>query len=159
MVQEPLGTEFIITDQMRQLIGWQSPPYTREVEKGAVRKYADAIGDPNPLYRDEEYARKSAYGGIIVPPTFLTTFNPYEHGVERPPITHPRRRGGASAGDRYEYYLPVKVGDTITCQVKVADVYEREGRTGRLLFSVHEMTFTNQHGQMVAKRWWTSVSF
>jgi len=33
-----------------------------------IRRFAQAIDDPNPLYYDEEYAKKTIYKGIIAPP-------------------------------------------------------------------------------------------
>ena len=42
-----------------------------EVEKGAIKKYADAVDDHNPLYWDDEYAKNSRYGSIIAPPGFF----------------------------------------------------------------------------------------
>ena len=64
----------LITDEMRrQAIGLEGAPVTIEVEKGAIIKFAQAIGDDNPVYNDEAAARKSRYGGLIAPPTFLRT--------------------------------------------------------------------------------------
>ena len=62
----------ILTEEMRQqAIGHESAPVTHDIEKGAIIKFAQAIGDPNPLFNDEVQARKSRYGGLIAPPTFL----------------------------------------------------------------------------------------
>lgn len=44
------------------------------VEKGAVKKFAEAVGDLKPLYVDKEVAEKSRYRGLIAPPTFPRTF-------------------------------------------------------------------------------------
>lgn len=33
--------------------------------------FARSIGDPNPMYADEEYARSSEVGHIVAPPTFV----------------------------------------------------------------------------------------
>ena len=57
-----------------RFVGCRSEPVANVVEKGAVRKFAEAIGDPNPLYVDEEAAKASRYGGLIAPPTFPRTF-------------------------------------------------------------------------------------
>ena len=40
----------IITDKMRAAIGVESVPVTQEIEKGAIIRFAQAIGDPNPLF-------------------------------------------------------------------------------------------------------------
>lgn len=41
------------------------------VEYGHIVMFARAVGDPNPVYHDEEQAAKSEAGGIIAPPTFV----------------------------------------------------------------------------------------
>ncbi|TET38047.1 MAG: MaoC family dehydratase, partial [Dehalococcoidia bacterium] len=57
-----------ITDELKALIGTTTEPVIMEVERGAIRRYADAIDDPNPLFRDVEHARSSRYGEMICPP-------------------------------------------------------------------------------------------
>ncbi len=57
-----------ITPELRNAVGKESAPKVFEVEKGHIRRFAEAVGDPNPMYRDEAYARKSRYGNIIAPP-------------------------------------------------------------------------------------------
>ena len=47
----------------RKWVGKESVPVKNEVEKGAIRKFAEAIGDPNPLYHDEAYAKPPATAG------------------------------------------------------------------------------------------------
>ena len=61
----------MIPEEMKECIGMVDPPAVYEVEKGSIRRYAEAVGDNNPLYRDEAYASKSRYGGIIAPPGFF----------------------------------------------------------------------------------------
>ena len=46
--------ESVITQKMRDAIGVESEAITYDVEKGAARKFAEAIGDDNPLFNDEE---------------------------------------------------------------------------------------------------------
>ncbi len=45
----------------KNAIGRASPPFLNEVEKGAIRRFAESLGDYNPIYYDEEYARASGY--------------------------------------------------------------------------------------------------
>ena len=42
----------VVTDAMRRAVGVESEPKTHLVEAGAIRKFADAIGDPSPAYRE-----------------------------------------------------------------------------------------------------------
>ena len=61
-------TESIITEEMRKSIGVESEPSIVEVEKEPIRRFAAAMGNPNPLHYDEEYAKKMGYRSIVAPP-------------------------------------------------------------------------------------------
>ena len=54
-------------------------------------------------------------------------------------------------GMTYEFFLPVRAGDTLTWYVRFVDAKEREGKTGRMVFLSFETTYINQHGDLVAK--------
>jgi acyl dehydratase len=51
------------------------PPYLTEATRDAIRHWAEALGDDNPLWRDAEYARTTRWGTIIAPPTMLYAFD------------------------------------------------------------------------------------
>jgi acyl dehydratase len=46
------------------------PSETYEVAREKIREFADALGDPNPVYRDVEAARAHGHPDVIAPPTF-----------------------------------------------------------------------------------------
>ncbi len=148
--------ESVITDEMKAAIGVESAPFLNDVEKGAIRKFAEAVGDPNPLWQDEEYAKKGPNGRIVAPPTFLVTMR---SGPAARPVRPPMRRGLLDGGAEWEFYLPVGPGDVIKCTSKLADAYERPGRMGSMLFTVSEQTYINQKGELVAKRRGTVITF
>ena len=52
--------------------GKEYEPVTFEVTGADVEQFADAIGDPSPLYRDAEAARAAGFAERVAPPTFLT---------------------------------------------------------------------------------------
>ena len=137
----------VITQKMRDALGVESQPMTYEVEKGAIRRYADAIGDPNPIYRNEKVARKSRYGSIVAPPTFLRSM---EASPESDPFenVYPEVLDG---GSEWEYPgPPVCAGDQITVTVRPLDFRERMGKLGPMLFVVREYRYANQLGELVA---------
>ena len=88
--------ESAITPEMRAAIGVESEPRTSEVEKGAIIKFAEAIGDTNPIYNEEAAARQSRYGGMIAPPTFLRSMSagPLKVDVRSPYGNYPGDEGG-----------------------------------------------------------------
>ena len=51
------------------------PPYLTEATRDAIRHWAEALGDDNPLWLDADYARPTRWGTIIAPPTMLYAFD------------------------------------------------------------------------------------
>ena len=49
---------------------WYGSVMNEWVTTDLIRHFADGMGSRNPLWRDQEYARQSRWGGIIAPPTF-----------------------------------------------------------------------------------------
>ena len=145
-----------LSEEMRQkAIGIESEPVVLEVEKGHIRRFAEAVGDPNPLWNDEAVARKSRYGGLIAPPTFLRSVR-----YDRPqlPYDTPFTRI-LDGGSEWEYLQPIRVGDRITTVARIADVSERAGRLGAMLFTILEISYTNQFGELVATQRSTGMRY
>lgn len=136
-----------MVDFDRSVLGVESAPIRYDVEKGAIRKFAEAIGDEDPIYYDAEAAQAAGLKTIVAPPTFLCTFR----AQELPDLKITFGRVRLNGGNAYEYYQPVYAGDTITVTAQYADVVERTGRTGNMVFVFTELTFRNQHGDVVAK--------
>ena len=58
----------------KNAVGRTTPPTLNEVEKGAIRRFAEALGDYNPIYYDEDYARASGFASVVAPPSFPCAF-------------------------------------------------------------------------------------
>ena len=52
---------------------------------------------------------------------------------------------------------PVVAGDVITVEKRLASLYEKEGRSGPLVFVDMEFTFTNQDDALVARERFTRI--
>ncbi len=131
------------------VVGKTFPPYEFHVERGKIREFADAIGDPNPIYRDPEYAAKSPAGAILAPPTMLRSFL-YEtrDSVEALKVTDWSYI--VHGEQEFEYLAPVVAGDVLTAQDKIVSIVEKESRrAGKLQIAVIETTFRNQTGEVV----------
>ena len=145
----------IIPESLRNAIGVESDPITYEIEKGHIARFAEAIGDENPLYSDEIKARNSKYGGIIAPPTFYRALRP---GSLPETAESPFTRN-LDAGSDWEYFEPIRPGDRITVTIKLADVVEREGRLGKMIINTRETRYENQLGQIVATQKTNGISY
>lgn len=135
--------------EFEKLVGVEGESETWEVEKGHIRRFAQAIGDPNPLWQDEEKAKQTRYGGIVAPPLFLIDAGLV--GLVEKLVGMAPDKANINGGTEIEFFRPMKVGDTITTMAKLVDVKEKVGRSGRLIFLLVEVTYKNQRGELVAR--------
>ncbi len=162
----------MLPEEVTRFIGKKGSTSIFQIEKEAIRRFADSMDDPNPLYWDEEYARKSKHGSIIAPPGFLSApwFSGRVQAWGKKGETTPNESAGAmqairnagygrvlDGGIEYEFHRHVKAGDTIRASSVVADITAREGRTGKMAFMITETTYTNQDGEVVATQRGTSI--
>jgi acyl dehydratase len=145
----------LISDEIQSMIGLWSEPVVLEVERGAIARLADAIDDPNPLFRNEEYAKNSKYGGIIAPPGFFgwpVGGGDIEAGMSR--VVGAVAGAGMlrilDGGIELNFYVPVRAGDTLVTYGKLADVREKQTSQGKMLFLIIEQKYLNQDGALVA---------
>ncbi len=146
---------FLTAEMREQAIGAETEPLAMEVEQGAIIKFAQAIGDENPLWNDQAAARKTRYGGLIAPPTFLRNLR-----LERTelPFDIPFERV-LDGGSDWEYFQPVRPGDRITAVSRLTDLQERPGRMGIMIFMTSLITYRNQFDEVVATQTSTSIRY
>ena len=139
--------ESVITLELRNMLGRETPPLEIEVEQGNFRRWAEAVGDYNPLWTDPQYAKKSRYGYTIAPPTFAIDRGIIPLADQLIPLSPKFLNGGTEI----EFLKPIKVGDTITTTAKLIDIKEKAGSTGKLVFMTLEINYKNQNGELVRK--------
>jgi acyl dehydratase len=131
-----MTTATSVVERLRARIGAAGPSVTATVEAGHVRRFTEAIGDPNPRWAKE------------APPTFLVALVPVSLHLAD---AEEYGKGWLNGGNRFEYFAPVLIGDRITATGRIADVYEKAGSTGNLLFIIFQTDYVNQHGVPVAR--------
>lgn len=131
------------------------------VNQPMIRRWCEAMGDPNPLYHDREAAKKAGYEDIIAPPAMLDvwTMEPYNPVVERvgdhPVFTLLEEHGftGIVATNvEQEYDRPLVPGDLIHMTVRVSEVSEEKKTalgTGHFVTLWYE--FTDQNNEPVGR--------
>src|SRR6266567_4620587 len=111
------------------LIGKSSSPQTFEVTREAVQRFIEATEDP---------ALRSVTPVEYAPPTFPTTFRMRVPGLEldttRLQLLHGEQE--------YTYTRRLRIGEQVTCVVRVVDIRERSGRSGPMTFLILETTGT-----------------
>ena len=130
-----------------------------DVTERDIKRFAQAIGETNPVHFDEGYAKSTRHGAIVAPPLFCQMFtfedvpqnrlpsdgSPIEIDV---PVPAQRTVGGGSS---YEIFQWVKAGDKIIAKSSLKDVFVKNGKSGRLYFIVVCTEFSNQKNELVAK--------
>ena len=155
-----MADESLLTEEMLSQIGNESEDMVLEIEKSVVMRFVEAVEDPNPLWQDEEYAKKTIYGGLMAPPNLLCTVIAGAGGGRLRVKSSTPRRGGVAGGDELELFQPVMVGDVITSRAKLIDIQERTGKDGtKRIYAIVETTFKNQKGEVVATDRSTSISW
>jgi acyl dehydratase len=111
-----------------------------------ITSFARGVGDVNPLFNDEEYAGKTRYGCLVAPPAWL-------YSTSGPGVMQGLRGvQGFHAGDEWEYYQPVLIGDRIRFDIIFSGLEEKTSEfAGRMLVEYQDIIYYNQRDEMVAK--------
>ncbi len=115
--------------------------HTKTVTETDIKLLADASGDYNPVHMNEEYAKKTVFGGRIahgiLPLSFISAA-----GAKLPGVV-------IFLGATDKFLAPVRIGDTITATAEVIGVRKDKG------IVTLKATCTNQKGQTVVEGEWT----
>ena len=124
-------------------IGMKVPPHAVTPTAWQLKWFAKATGETNPIYFDEEAARKSGLPGVLVPPTFFFCMDmdkdePFDYiatmGCDFGKMLH---------GEQiFTYYKPVYSGDTLDFDGQVTDIYDK--KNGALQFIVKDVKVSRQ---------------
>ena len=181
MSNAPASTESALTAEVKAVIGATGEKIEASlpwgIEREGLRIFTQAIMDPDPRYWDDEFAKKTKFGGIITPPIYCTYLgrrarpggddpitrafaeNPHSDGIGG--VRDAEERGKLpsvptylkrilNAGNEIELRQYPKLGDRIFSQARYADIRERVAKDGaRMLIVTTETTYTNQNGEVL----------
>jgi hypothetical protein len=141
------------------------------VEEGSILLFARAIGDPNPIYAHRDQAAAAEIGGIIAPPTYVQASAQFDPDYPlRPKLGEPwlgsgrhptgRAGGGEPSGgggggtglhaeQHYEYHRPLRAGDVLSATTRPGESWEKQGRSGKLVFSESITEYRDADGELV----------
>jgi hypothetical protein len=136
--EKPLAGESVIIKELESLLNVEFGPEVYEIEKGMLKKFAEAIDDPNPRWLKE------------APPTFPAALVPKAllNKLFNADISLKRLLNGTS---ELEYLQPIKAGDVVSVTAKLTRLRQVPGAEGPTLFMFTEMTYTNQRGEVAVK--------
>ena len=103
---------------------------TFEIKAEDLTFYAEGCLDDNPLMIDEDYAKKSPYGGLVAHPIFVASICFWCVGVKGKG-NWIRTPGARNPGQHIEIYEYFKVGETIHVKIKPHDRYIKRGKCSK----------------------------
>jgi len=121
-----------------------SDPY--EISRVKIRDFADAIGDPSPVFRDVAAAQAAGYPDVIAPPTFPIVITAAvgnraatdpELGVNYAMVVHGEQS--------FSYVRPLVAGDVVTTQTTITDIRD----AGRNTLLTNTTEFRTLDGELV----------
>jgi acyl dehydratase len=119
-------------------------PY--EVSRVKIGDFADAIGDPNPLYRDRAAAQAAGFPDVIAPPTFAIVISMTSSGqVIRDPEFGLNYAMVVHGEQRFEYTRPIHAGDVLTATSTITGIRQ----AGSLTMVTTETEIATQAGEHV----------
>lgn len=128
-----------------------------EVGEIAIRRFALAIGEFNPLYHDEWKAKESRWGRIIAPTTLIFELGydlgdniNHESGLQQgllELLDNPKDINRVA--NEYEIFQTVRQDDVIAAKRQIKQVTEKETHRGKLVFITSEVSFSNQKGELL----------
>lgn len=150
--------ESLLDDEMRSAIGYETQPVVFEIDKTFIRRFVEAVGDTNPLWSNENEANQSGSGQMIAPPSLLCTELMLGQSAWAP-IAHRLPKNGVDGGGEWEFFAPIRLGDSISVVGKLANIIERKGRLGTMLIVTSEITWHNQRRELVARATNTAITY
>ena len=149
----------LLTEELKSWIGREAHyPAREELGRASIRYFALAMGDDNPLYVDDAYAKSAGYPSVIAPPTLICETCQYAHQQPNAdgyighewhlPVPDTRL---VRAGNDYEFMRPVLPTDRISVTWTLESIVEKpSSRGGTQLFVSSVARYRDAAGELVA---------
>jgi acyl dehydratase len=120
-----------------------------EATRVAIAKFANGIGDGNPLWTDETYAKGTRYGTIVAPPSWVfSVFSGLQYGW--------RGLSGFHSASHIDFYLPILRDDRIAPEMISTgfDGPKPSSFADRIVVELNDNLYRNQRDELVTKVSW-----
>jgi acyl dehydratase len=117
------------------LVGHATPRELHTVVADDIRAFAEAIADPNPLFRETEVARQAGFAATLATPTFITRFRVpmAEFGLD------PQRMQVLHGEQEYEYTRPLCAGDQVSVWQRLATLRQSSRGDGMAILALETL--------------------
>tara|TARA_B100000676_G_scaffold301671_1_gene349210 strand:- start:41 stop:502 length:462 start_codon:yes stop_codon:yes gene_type:complete len=132
-----------------QWVGVEFDWTTFEMSAESMVAWAKACGETDPRFVDPSHSDFQAHPGFTTHCMSGRVF----------PKEFPQIGGGfgIDGGKRVEVHAPIRPGETLTATTTIADIFEKTGRSGTMIFIVQRMEFRNDEDQLVSTVDWKMI--
>jgi 3-methylfumaryl-CoA hydratase len=148
----------LLTDEHLAWIGREDEPVTIEVSRRDIQKYAAATEQRLDRYISGDEAPPMFIFnlfGEIAPLAALQNDGLNRHTISGPRLPLERTMAG---GTHIQQYRPIRAGDVLVGRRKIVDIYEKQGSTGPLIFTVRKLAICTEAGEPVIDETQTSIA-
>ncbi len=148
----------LLTNEHRAWIGKPEPMESVEVSRRDIIKYSVATEQ-----RQQKYLQ-----GDEAPPMFIFNLfgrisaleNLRPDGLPKRLVKGPQRplRRVMAGGTEIHQYRPIKPGDRLVATQQITDMYEKQGSTGPLIFTVRTLSVKTVSGEQILDETQTSIA-
>lgn len=146
----------VLDDALLANIGRKSEPVRELVTRREIRKYAIATGNRQRKYLDGDQAPPMFHVALFWDVVELDQLSPDGVSIDRLLPKFPLEKAMAG-GLHIEYHRPVRPGDWLTATRTLSDIYEKQGRSGALIFYEVDMDIVDDDGNLVIREKTTRI--
>ena len=145
----PAATQADLAAIRDRWVGVEFDVATFEIDPARMVAWAESCGDTDPRFIDPSNPDFQAY------PNFTAQLTTHRVLPDDFPKIGPGF--GIDGGKSVECLAPIRVGDTLTGTATIADIFDKTGRSGTMVFIVQRMTYHNQRGEHVSTVDWKMI--
>jgi len=138
----------VLTPELLANIGKQAPARTEVVTRRDIRKYSVATAQREPKFMAGDEAPPLYHVALFWDVVPLDELTPDGVSVDTLLPKFPLERAMAG-GLKIEYHRAIRPGDVLVANRTLTDIYEKEGRSGALIFYEIVMQVTTEAGEPV----------
>jgi acyl dehydratase len=126
--------------------------FNEEATRDTIYHYAVGVADYNPLWLDDSYARRSRFGTIVAPPTFVYSVHLPSMGNWLVGLPGDEPWALIFGGCSWDFARSIRLGDRMHVTALLKDAVIKESRTfGRMLVLTSQVDYWDDQNNLIAR--------
>ena len=158
----------MLDETMRAWANTAVPARTITIDRKDIVRFAIAIRADDPVHHDVEHARSLGHRDLLAPELFYISLRTSVYNLvpqdqlhaegtparDLPPVDFTQAMAGETRAELHRRFV---AGDEVVCTRVVEDMYEKEGRSGKLAFVTFAYRYADADDQPYAVEHFTRI--